>query len=117
VRQQLALTVVGDAHAREPGSRRPQCSSIRRCAIAAPSAPATCGWRSVQSWQGRSSGRRSRRSSPSGLTFVLSLLFQARHGLSALQTGLALPPMTGAILADNLLSGRLIACLGAPPRW
>jgi MFS transporter, DHA2 family, methylenomycin A resistance protein len=42
-----------------------------------------------------------------GLIFLLSLLFQAHHGMSALRAGLAFLPMTAAILAANLLSGRL----------
>lgn len=42
-----------------------------------------------------------------GLIFVFSLLFQRVHGLSPLGTGLAFLPMTIAIGAANLLSGRL----------
>lgn len=47
-----------------------------------------------------------------GLIFLFSLLFQAQHGMSALQAGLAFLPMTAAILAANLLSGRISAALG-----
>jgi MFS transporter, DHA2 family, methylenomycin A resistance protein len=42
-----------------------------------------------------------------GLIFLFSLLFQTQHRLSALQTGVAFLPMTAAIMAANLLSGRL----------
>jgi DHA2 family methylenomycin A resistance protein-like MFS transporter len=42
-----------------------------------------------------------------GLIFVFSLLFQRGHGLSPLATGLAFVPMTVAVGAANLLSGRL----------
>lgn len=41
-----------------------------------------------------------------GLIFVLSLYFQRGEHLSSLQTGLAFAPMTGAIMAANLLAGR-----------
>ena len=44
-----------------------------------------------------------------GLIFVLSLFFQRAQHLSALQTGLAFAPMTGVVLAANLLAGRLAA--------
>jgi MFS transporter, DHA2 family, methylenomycin A resistance protein len=49
-----------------------------------------------------------------GLIFIFSLLFQTEHGLTALQTGLAFVPMTAAILAANLLTGRLTDRIGAP---
>jgi len=45
---------------------------------------------------------------------VLSLLFQEQPGLSALRAGLAFLPMTAAILAANLASGRVSAAAGAP---
>lgn len=48
-----------------------------------------------------------------GLIFVFSLLFQTAHGLTALQTGIAFIPMTAAILAGNLLTGRLAGRIGA----
>ena len=48
-----------------------------------------------------------------GLIFLFSLLFQAHEGMSALQAGLAFLPMTAAILAANLLSGRITAAIGA----
>jgi MFS transporter, DHA2 family, methylenomycin A resistance protein len=48
-----------------------------------------------------------------GLIFVFSLLFQTAHHLSALQTGLAFLPMTGAILAANILTGRLTGRFGS----
>lgn len=47
-----------------------------------------------------------------GLIFVLSLFFQRAQHLSALQTGLAFAPMTGVVLAANLLTGRLAARFG-----
>ena len=47
-----------------------------------------------------------------GLIFLFSLLFQAEHQLSALQTGLAFLPMTAAILGANLISGRVTGALG-----
>ncbi|MBE7188763.1 MFS transporter [Jatrophihabitans endophyticus] len=47
-----------------------------------------------------------------GLIFVLSLDFQGVHRFSALQTGLAFAPMTGVVLAANLVSGRLCARFG-----
>jgi DHA2 family methylenomycin A resistance protein-like MFS transporter len=49
-----------------------------------------------------------------GLIFLFSLLLQAQHGLSALQTGLAFLPMTAAILAANLFSGRISRRTGGP---
>jgi MFS transporter, DHA2 family, methylenomycin A resistance protein len=48
-----------------------------------------------------------------GLIFLFSLLFQTQHQMSALQTGLAFLPMTAAIIAANLLSGRLSGRIGA----
>ncbi len=48
-----------------------------------------------------------------GLIFLFSLLFQAQLGYSALKAGLAFVPMTGAILAANLWTGRLTRRLGA----
>jgi len=48
-----------------------------------------------------------------GLIFLFSLLFQSQHRMSALQTGLAFLPMTAAIMAANLLSGRLSEHIGA----
>jgi DHA2 family methylenomycin A resistance protein-like MFS transporter len=48
-----------------------------------------------------------------GLIFVLSLYFQRVQHFSSLQTGLAFAPMTAAIMAANLLSGRLARQLGA----
>lgn len=50
-----------------------------------------------------------------GLIFVLSLYFQRQQQLSALQTGLAFAPMTAAITAANISSGRLTRRL--PPSW
>jgi len=50
-----------------------------------------------------------------GLIFLFSLLFQDQQGLSALRAGLAFAPMTVAILAANLLSGRLVAAVGRAP--
>jgi DHA2 family methylenomycin A resistance protein-like MFS transporter len=47
-----------------------------------------------------------------GLIFLFSLLFQAQHHLSALQTGLAFLPMTAAILGANLISGRVTGAIG-----
>ncbi len=47
-----------------------------------------------------------------GLIFVLSLFFQRAQHLSPLQTGLAFAPMTGVVLAANLLAGRLAARFG-----
>ena len=44
-----------------------------------------------------------------GLIFLFSLLFQEQLGLSALRAGLAFLPMTAAILAANLVSGRVSA--------
>ncbi len=48
-----------------------------------------------------------------GLIFVLSLFFQRAQHLSPLHTGLAFAPMTGVVLAANLLAGRLAARLGS----
>ena len=48
-----------------------------------------------------------------GLIFLFSLLFQSQHRFSALVTGLAFVPMTAAIMAANVLSGRLSARIGA----
>ncbi len=42
-----------------------------------------------------------------GLIFVLSLFFQRGQHLSALRTGLAFAPMTVAVMAGNLITGRL----------
>jgi DHA2 family methylenomycin A resistance protein-like MFS transporter len=47
-----------------------------------------------------------------GLIFLLSLLFQSQHRMSALQTGLAFLPMTAAIMGANLVSGRLSGQIG-----
>jgi DHA2 family methylenomycin A resistance protein-like MFS transporter len=47
-----------------------------------------------------------------GLIFLFSLLFQSQHRMSALETGLAFLPMTAAIIAANLLSGRLSGRIG-----
>jgi MFS transporter, DHA2 family, methylenomycin A resistance protein len=47
-----------------------------------------------------------------GLIFVFSLLFQDQHHMSALRAGLAFLPMTAAILAANLLSGRVSVAIG-----
>jgi DHA2 family methylenomycin A resistance protein-like MFS transporter len=47
-----------------------------------------------------------------GLIFLFSLLFQEQQGMSALRAGLAFAPMTAAILAANLLSGRVVAAVG-----
>jgi DHA2 family methylenomycin A resistance protein-like MFS transporter len=47
-----------------------------------------------------------------GLLFVLSLFFQRAQHHSALVTGLAFAPMTVAIIAANLVSGRLAQRLG-----
>jgi DHA2 family methylenomycin A resistance protein-like MFS transporter len=44
-----------------------------------------------------------------GLIFVLSLYFQAVRGWSVLATGAAFLPATAAVLAGNLLAGRLAA--------
>jgi len=49
-----------------------------------------------------------------GLIFVFSLLFQAQHGYSALEAGLAFVPMTVAILAANLRAAKIADALGAP---
>jgi DHA2 family methylenomycin A resistance protein-like MFS transporter len=47
-----------------------------------------------------------------GLLFVLSLFFQRAQHHSALVTGLAFAPMTVAIIAANLVSGRLAQRVG-----
>lgn len=47
-----------------------------------------------------------------GLIFVFSLFFQRAQHLSALQTGLAFAPMTAAVMAANVLAGRLTGALG-----
>jgi DHA2 family methylenomycin A resistance protein-like MFS transporter len=47
-----------------------------------------------------------------GLIFVFSLYFQRDEGYSAIATGLAFVPASGAILAANLLAGRLTARFG-----
>jgi len=47
-----------------------------------------------------------------GLIFLFSLLFQAQHRMSPLETGLAFLPMTAAILGANLISGRVNAAIG-----
>jgi MFS transporter, DHA2 family, methylenomycin A resistance protein len=47
-----------------------------------------------------------------GLIFLFSLLFQAHQRMSALEAGLAFVPMTAAIIAGNLLSGRVAAAVG-----
>ncbi len=47
-----------------------------------------------------------------GLIFLFSLLFQEQRGMSPLRAGLAFAPMTAAILAANLLSGRVVAAVG-----
>lgn len=47
-----------------------------------------------------------------GLIFVFSLLLQRMDGFSALRAGLAFLPMTVAILAANLTTGRVGAALG-----
>lgn len=49
-----------------------------------------------------------------GLLFVFSLLLQSGRGFSALETGLSFLPMTIAILAGNLASGRVTGWAGAP---
>jgi MFS transporter, DHA2 family, methylenomycin A resistance protein len=48
-----------------------------------------------------------------GLIFVFSLFFQRAQHLSALQTGLAFAPMTGAIMAANAVAGGLNQRLGS----
>ncbi len=48
-----------------------------------------------------------------GLIFVFSLFFQRAQHLSALRTGLAFAPMTVAVMAANVLTGRLSDALGA----
>jgi len=47
-----------------------------------------------------------------GLIFVFSLLFQQVKGYTALQTGLAFVPMTAAIMAANVIAGRLSSRIG-----
>jgi MFS transporter, DHA2 family, methylenomycin A resistance protein len=47
-----------------------------------------------------------------GLIFLFSLLFQAHQRMSALEAGLAFVPMTAAIIAGNLVSGRVAAAVG-----
>jgi MFS transporter, DHA2 family, methylenomycin A resistance protein len=47
-----------------------------------------------------------------GLIFLFSLLFQIHQRMSALDAGLAFLPMTAAIVAGNLLSGRAAAAAG-----
>jgi DHA2 family methylenomycin A resistance protein-like MFS transporter len=47
-----------------------------------------------------------------GLIFVFSLLFQREDGYSALRAGLAFLPMSSAVLAGNLVTGRLGAAAG-----
>jgi DHA2 family methylenomycin A resistance protein-like MFS transporter len=49
-----------------------------------------------------------------GLIFVLSLFFQRAQGRSALATGFAFAPMTGVVMAANIVAGRLAR--GAGPR-
>ena len=48
-----------------------------------------------------------------GLIFVFSLYFQRVNNLTALQTGLAFIPMTGAVLVANLVAARISARIGA----
>jgi MFS transporter, DHA2 family, methylenomycin A resistance protein len=48
-----------------------------------------------------------------GLIFVFSLYFQITRHYSALLTGLAFGPTTGAVLAGNLLAGRVSHAAGA----
>jgi DHA2 family methylenomycin A resistance protein-like MFS transporter len=48
-----------------------------------------------------------------GLIFVFSILLQRDQGRSALSTGLAFLPMTAAIMAANLVAGRLARVIGA----
>ena len=50
-----------------------------------------------------------------GLIFVFSLLWQERDGYSALRAGLAFLPMTAAVLATNVASGRVAALIGTRP--
>jgi MFS transporter, DHA2 family, methylenomycin A resistance protein len=50
-----------------------------------------------------------------GLIFVFSLQFQEIDHYSALRAGLAFLPMTAAVLAGNLTSGRIVARLGVRP--
>jgi len=47
-----------------------------------------------------------------GLIFVFSLMFQSEHGYSALRAGLAFVPMTAAIMAANLVAGRVANSVG-----
>jgi DHA2 family methylenomycin A resistance protein-like MFS transporter len=48
-----------------------------------------------------------------GLIFVLSLYFQQVNHLTAFHSGLALVPMTAAVLIGNLVAGRFVRRLGA----
>jgi MFS transporter, DHA2 family, methylenomycin A resistance protein len=48
-----------------------------------------------------------------GLIFVLSLYLQQVNGLSALWTGLAFVPMTGAVLVPNLIAPWIVSKVGA----
>jgi MFS transporter, DHA2 family, methylenomycin A resistance protein len=50
-----------------------------------------------------------------GLIFILSLYFQDARHLSPLLTGLAFAPTTVAVLAGNLLAGRIATAIGV--RW
>jgi MFS transporter, DHA2 family, methylenomycin A resistance protein len=50
-----------------------------------------------------------------GLIFVLSLFFQRLQGLSPLATGVAFAPVMIAIMASNVLAGRIIHAFGAWP--
>jgi MFS transporter, DHA2 family, methylenomycin A resistance protein len=50
-----------------------------------------------------------------GLIFVFSLLWQEQDHYSALRAGLAFLPMTTAVLAANLTTGRLAAVIGTRP--
>jgi DHA2 family methylenomycin A resistance protein-like MFS transporter len=50
-----------------------------------------------------------------GLIFVFSLFFQRSQHYSALATGLAFAPMTAAIMAANVLAGRVARAVG--PWW
>jgi DHA2 family methylenomycin A resistance protein-like MFS transporter len=49
-----------------------------------------------------------------GLIFVFSLYFQTTRHYSALVTGLAFAPTTAAVLAANLLAGRIAKAVGIP---
>jgi MFS transporter, DHA2 family, methylenomycin A resistance protein len=48
-----------------------------------------------------------------GLSFVFSLYFQITRHYSPLATGLALAPATAAVLAGNLVAGRILHAVGA----